>query len=126
MCGITPYTNSSNLFISHVITNSLKLNRRDSRTDCIYTISCLHFSFIFILSPPLKFNYQIMYFTVIYHFMFYLVTFTYQFNDSLNRIYLLLLKVFFCGATSQIGLGGRVFKVSGSHTIRHTHRVGRL
>ena len=58
--------------------------------------------------------------------MFYLVTFTYQFNDSLNRIYLLLLKVFFCGATSQIGLGGRVFKVSGSHTIRHTHQVGLL
>jgi len=31
-------------------------------------------------------------------------------NDTLNRIYLLFLKVFFfCGATAQIEIGSRVF-----------------
>jgi len=34
--------------------------------------------------------------------------------------------VSFCGATAQTELRSRVFEVSASHTIRHTHPVGLL
>ena len=50
ICGITPYTNSSHLFISRLIGNSRY--------------------FILIFSHPLKFYLQIWYFSFIYHFMF--------------------------------------------------------
>ena len=48
------------------------------------------------------------------------IRFIYQFNDKLNRIYLLFWQVFFCGTTAQIELGSHEFKFLDFTHLTHT------